>query len=240
MGVSEQWYHDVQREMASLRRQVERLHDRAPTPAVSAQVRLAKTVNKTGESYPDAADQPTNYWVTFVDGTFDLYSGAHAATLTDRQASGQPLYLAHAPTNTHEYLNEGTYIWVAWQNGRWWIIEHPYVVWRFELAQDLPQWLSHQSGQTVWRWACRRDLDPSANNGDGGYVTNNNVHFKVADLDETGWFGEIGAKGVAELKLADNGLIGIILDMVCPPECPCGDVDPDYDYYGYCNEYSGS
>lgn len=107
---------------------------------------------------------------------------------------------------------------------------------RFELAEDMPQWLSH-SGYRVWRWACEREWDPSANQGYGGYVTNNEIHFKVADLHETGWFGEIGAKGLVVMQTGNNGEIGIIHDMVCPPECPCGDFDPDYDE-GYCDEYS--
>lgn len=117
------------------------------------------------------------------------------------------------------------------RRARWFKRGRSIILKRFELCETLPQWLSHKggSGAQVWRWACVRDWDASANDGDGGYITNTNEHIKVADLNETGWFGVAEAKGIAELKVADNGAIYVILDMVCPGGCVCGDVDPDYD-----------
>lgn len=120
MPPSEQWYHDVQAELASLRRQVEQLQDRMPVACESSQVRLAKTVEKSGTTYPSDGSGADTFWFVFVDGTFTEAQGNQTATLTGCQPDASPLYLAHCKDGN--YYPEGSYIWVFWLNGRWWIV----------------------------------------------------------------------------------------------------------------------
>jgi len=88
----------------------------------------------------------------------------------------------------------------------------------FELKEELTQF-SGAKVQAYWRkW------DPSANNGMGGFVGSPDCEvFYVADLREVGYVGVPGAKGAAEMRMGDDGPIGVICDLCCPgdemPEC---------------------
>ncbi len=93
----------------------------------------------------------------------------------------------------------------------------------FELAQNLPQW----SDTPVE--ACKKKWKPDAHGGWGGYETDAGDRIKVADWRKVGYFGYAGAEGAAVIKQSDNGPIGVICDLECPPECLCGETNP-YDY----------
>lgn len=106
-----------------------------------------------------------------------------------------------------------------------------YETWRFELYEDLTQWTN------VPVQACKRNWDPEGNvqSGDakGLFVINLSLKFEVYDARKVGYFGYEGAEGAAEIRYAgtdfetdDYQIIGIICDLECPPECPCGTV-PD-------------
>lgn len=80
----------------------------------------------------------------------------------------------------------------------------------FELAETL------EADSTTGATAYRRKFDPSANSGDGGYVTDTDDEFTVKDTREVGYYGSAGAKGACIMKSADNGAFGEICDMECP------------------------
>lgn len=88
----------------------------------------------------------------------------------------------------------------------------------FELKDSLEKF-SGQAVDAYWRrW------DPAANNGMGGFVGTPDCEvFQVADLRQVGYEGSPGAMGAAEMRIGDNGPIGVICDMACPgdeqPEC---------------------
>lgn len=101
------------------------------------------------------------------------------------------------------------------------------VFWRFELAEDLDQW---QTGPCK---AYRRCWDRS---GYGNYATDCNQQFHIADWSQIGYFGyaNVGATGVCEMHKCDAGeagympgWVGVITDLRCPPECVCGEDNPD-------------
>lgn len=89
-------------------------------------------------------------------------------------------------------------------------------IWYFELGETLPQWSSTPV------LAYRRVWDPSLNSGWGGFATDCDQSFQVADWGLVGVFGIAGANGWAEVRRSDNGNVGIIRGLVCPGECACG------------------
>jgi len=82
----------------------------------------------------------------------------------------------------------------------------------FELKEEL------EADSTTGADAYPRDYDPSANSGEGGYVTDTTASriFTVKDTREVGYYGSAGAKGACIMKTADNGPFGEICDMECP------------------------
>ena len=71
--------------------------------------------------------------------------------------------------------------------------------------------------------AYRRNWSPSANSGWGGYVTDEADIIYVFDFRQVGYWGCEGAFGAAEMTAGDNGMVGIIVDLECPPESgTCG------------------
>lgn len=87
----------------------------------------------------------------------------------------------------------------------------------FELAEDL----ADDATEPVQ--AYRRNWSPSANSGWGGYVTDEADIIYVFDFRQVGYWGCEGAYGAAEMIGCDNGMVGIIVDLECPPESgTCG------------------
>jgi hypothetical protein len=117
---SEQWMRDVQAELAALRRHVEQLQDRAPVACESSQIRLAQTVEKSGTTYPIDGSGADTFWFVFVDATFTEAQGNQTPTYKTNQPTTAPMYLAHCIEGA--WYPESSRVWVAWQNGRWWII----------------------------------------------------------------------------------------------------------------------
>lgn len=83
---------------------------------------------------------------------------------------------------------------------------------KFELLQDLDQW----SGDVVQ--AARKTWDPSADDGNGGYVVDCNDIVFVADYNQVGHTAAAGGFGAAEMHARDNGpkWVGTIIDLCCP------------------------
>ena len=87
----------------------------------------------------------------------------------------------------------------------------------FELAEDLAD------DATTPVQAYRRNWSPSANSGWGGYVTDEADIIYVFDFRQVGYWGCEGAYGAAEMIGCDTGMVGIIVDLECPPESgSCG------------------
>jgi len=96
----------------------------------------------------------------------------------------------------------------------------PMETWAFELAEDLDQW------DPVPTLAYRRFVDPSANGGNGAYVTDcsKSSKFWVVDMRQVGYWGVAGATGAADIISVENdGSMGIIVDLRCPSSCICGE-----------------
>lgn len=90
---------------------------------------------------------------------------------------------------------------------------------KFELLQALDKF------SIVVVQAARKNWDPTANSGAGGYVVDCDDIVLVADFNETGWEAGVGGFGVAEMHAREDGvLVGTIIDLCCPGdeqgECP--------------------
>lgn len=184
-------------------------------------------------STPSTASHKGKFAILLDDVRANEYARCYASCLCQVKVDVTDVNLQHAEIkngSTSELVTdpEGS-AFIVWREGgtgvQWAVIRFDrfgagHIVWAFELAEDLPQW------NQLPVWACKKDWDPSLHTGWGGYTTNPNIHFKVADWREVGYFGYAGAEGAARIRQCDNGIVGVIVDLECPPECLCGVVNP--------------
>ncbi len=111
-------------------------------------------------------------------------------------------------------LSIGDLVYTARIDGALHVLEVPYTVWAFELKDDLPILNGGEDNHPVD--AYKRDWSASAHDGWGGFSTNTDTVFKVADWRKVGYNGLDGANGAAEIRHCDNGVIGVICDLECP------------------------
>jgi len=93
---------------------------------------------------------------------------------------------------------------------------------RYTVAIELAEELTALSGDEVDAYV--RNWDPSANSGWGGYVVDCSTTLKVADRRNVGYYGVAGAQGAVEIRLCNNGRIGVLVDLCCPgdEQSECG------------------
>ena len=93
---------------------------------------------------------------------------------------------------------------------------------RYTVAIELAETLTAFSGDEVDAYI--RNWDPTANSGWGGYVADCNTTIKVADRRNVGYSGVAGAQGAVEIRLCNNGRLGVIVDLCCPgdEQSECG------------------
>jgi len=82
----------------------------------------------------------------------------------------------------------------------------------FELLEAYTQW------SLVPVRAARRNWSRSANDGDGGYVTDCADIIYVCDYNLVGHTAGVGGYGMAEMHARDNEptWVGVIIDLCCP------------------------
>jgi hypothetical protein len=84
----------------------------------------------------------------------------------------------------------------------------------FELTEVLDQW------SIVPALARVRDWDPTANGGEGGFITDcsTGLEIKVLDAYQVGHNAGVGGCGRCEIrgKTTDGYLLGLIHDLCCP------------------------